>query len=99
MEVEEEGVCRIAARVLDQQPVDNTVNMNGCVAKNPHQSYHKPKVTTSNHDAETHDDRVGRSHVVCLDHGGGVELDEKEYYRPSYMFNWLKAAGWDIRGA
>ena len=28
-----------------------------------------------------------------------MELDEKEYWRPNYLLNWLKAAGWDVQDA
>ena len=63
------------------------------------QSSHGTNVLSNNHAADTHDDRAGRSHVDCLDHQGEMELDEKEYWRPSYMFNWLRAAGWDVKDA
>ena len=47
-------------------------------AKGFDQSSQEAKVMSTNHDAETHDDRAGGSHVVCVDHGGRMELDEKE---------------------
>ena len=65
----------------------------------PDQSSQETRAMSNNHDADTHDDRAGGSHVVCLDHNGGMELDEKVYWRFSYMFNWLQAAGWSITDA
>ena len=54
--------------------------------------------TSNNHAAETRDDHVGRSHVDCEDDEGGSEREE-EYWRPRYMFHWLKAAGWQVKDA
>ena len=68
-------------------------------AAEPDQSSHETTVTSDNHAADTNVDRAGRSHVDCLDHVGGMELDEKECWRPSYMFNLLRAAGWDAKDA
>ena len=99
MEVGENREQQIVTKTLDNQHEANQMNMNKRKVKDLDQSYHEFPVMSSNHDAETHHDRVGRSHVVCLDHKEGMELDEKEYYRPSYMFNWLRAAGWDLKDA
>ena len=68
-------------------------------AEGPDQSSQETIVMSDNHAADAHDDRAGGSHVVCLGNDGRLELDEKVYWRPSYMFNWLKAAGWSIKDA
>ena len=62
------------------------------------QNAHDPKATSDNHAADTHDDRVGRRHVDCSDCRGRLDV-EKEYWRPSYMFHWLKAKGWHVKDA
>ena len=90
---------QVATKALGNQFECNQTSLNKGGPTDLDQRYHEFRVTSSNHDAETHDDRVGRSHADCLDHDEGKELDEKECWRPSYMFNWLRAAGWNVKDA